>query len=112
MKQSLAPFIEDVLGPVFESEEYKAMSNARKKVKISNLLKEVKLAASEPAQGITFDKIDELGYNPVDRARWDKTSRERRASINEDSMALFGKSIEERKAYAEGAEDAKKLKDL
>lgn len=112
MKQSLAPFIEDILGPVFESEEYKAMTNARKKVKISNLLKEVKLEASEPAQSITSSKIDELGYDPVDRARWDKTSRDRRASINEDSMALFGKSIEERKAYGEGAEDAKELKDL
>ena len=100
VKSHMAMQIEEIMGSLFESDDYKNLATKEDKiVAIHEMMKIVKVEALEPAQAEMGEIENTTKFNPVDRAAWGKVPKVYKDKVERDYFEEYGVSISNDGAY-------------
>ena len=100
VKSHMAMQIEEIMGSLFESDDYKNKTTKEDKiVAIHEMMKLVKVEALEPAQAEMGELENTTKFNPVDRAAWGKVPKVYKDKVERDYFEEYGVSISNDGAY-------------
>ena len=91
-----------IMTPLIESDHYKNLSVANKRIALKKQLVIVKEQATLAAEGGMYDVRKDRGYSPAMRGRWSRVNKDLRRAANEMYMKTYGSSIDEDRAYEYG----------